>query len=231
MGVKKVTTTIYLIRSGETNCNRELRFPGRIDIPLNPRGEQQALQVGTRFEWDNFSAIYSSPLSRATQTAIGIALYHNLEIQTVPELQEISGGELEWGLIPNLAKRYPEAIYNMRYKPFRLVCPGGESARQVYDRVAGAMERIVRANDKKVSVVVSHGFAIATYLHYVTGKHFQYLPSSMIHNTGVCKITYGEDFQPHVEYLDNIDHLSEGGYQDPNEMIQQIDGITFRNQY
>lgn len=64
---------IYLIRHGETDWNRQGRFQGREDIPLNDKGIEQAGKCGSALEGESFKAIISSPLCRARKTAEIIA--------------------------------------------------------------------------------------------------------------------------------------------------------------
>ena len=65
-----------LIRHGETEWNRLHRFQGRSDLPLNPKGNSQAYALALALKNETFSAIYSSPLVRAMETAWHIAKFH-----------------------------------------------------------------------------------------------------------------------------------------------------------
>jgi broad specificity phosphatase PhoE len=65
----KTSCEIYVIRHGETDWNVEKRLQGHTDIPLNAEGEKQALQIKEKLEKIEFTAVFSSDLSRASQTA------------------------------------------------------------------------------------------------------------------------------------------------------------------
>ena len=73
---------VFLLRHGETDWNRNEVFRGRIDIPLNAMGHLQAAALSEALKTPSFQKVYSSPLSRAYETARGIALSHGLEVVT-----------------------------------------------------------------------------------------------------------------------------------------------------
>ena len=60
---------LYLVRHGETDFNKTLRFQGQTDVPLNEKGKEQAQKMATYFRNIPLTAIYSSSLQRAYSTA------------------------------------------------------------------------------------------------------------------------------------------------------------------
>ena len=88
-------TVIYLIRHGETMWNREKRLQGHIDIGLNDVGHQQAERLAKSLVDKKISAIISSDLSRAIDTAKPIALHHQLELNLDPALRERHYGVMQ----------------------------------------------------------------------------------------------------------------------------------------
>lgn len=86
---------IYLIRHGETDWNKEGKLQGHVDIALNEKGKEQAKQLHEMLKEINFSAIYSSDLSRAKETASIVRGSRTLEIIETPELRERSMGDWE----------------------------------------------------------------------------------------------------------------------------------------
>ena len=83
---------IYLVRHGETQWNKEEVFRGRKDIPLNETGRKQAAQAGAYFREVPVKRIISSPLSRAVETAQGIATATGVPVERVGELTDINFG-------------------------------------------------------------------------------------------------------------------------------------------
>ena len=69
-------TRIFLVRHGETDWNQTHRFQGRIDVPLNREGKNQARALALTLKDEPLDAIYASPLARAIQTARVIKEFH-----------------------------------------------------------------------------------------------------------------------------------------------------------
>ena len=85
-------TTIVLVRHGETDWNRENRFQGHADTPLNEAGRAQARELAERFVDEPVAAIRTSPLRRAAETARIIAARLDLEAHPLEALREIDVG-------------------------------------------------------------------------------------------------------------------------------------------
>src|SRR5262249_44458874 len=83
---------ILLARHGETFFNVEGRWQGQSDSPLTPRGVEQARQLALAVADEPISAVYSSDLGRATQTAQEIATAHRLNVIADARLREIDVG-------------------------------------------------------------------------------------------------------------------------------------------
>lgn len=146
---------LYLVRHGETEWNRLHRIQGSTDIPLNATGRAQAERTGkliARRQWD---AIYSSPLSRAFETAtiVGNAI-GLVKPEADSDLAERCYGEAE-GLTPReLDERYPGST----------PVPGRESRDDVARRVMPALLRLATAKPDRRIVVTTHGGVIRTVL-------------------------------------------------------------------
>ncbi len=91
--IARMNTTLILVRHGQTDWNRVERSRGRYDISLNSTGLEQARRIAQRLakRW-NPAAIYSSPLSRAIQTADAIALACNQKVMPEAGLTDIDYG-------------------------------------------------------------------------------------------------------------------------------------------
>ncbi|MCR4734147.1 MAG: histidine phosphatase family protein [Treponema sp.] len=86
---------LYLVRHGKTDWNEQKRLQGNIDIHLNQAGKDSARELGKKLKDIEFDKIYSSPLSRALETAQLICASRNIPIITDERLREISFGEYE----------------------------------------------------------------------------------------------------------------------------------------
>ncbi len=104
-------TTVLLVRHGQTAWNRNARFRGQADVPLDSHGVMQAEAVGQRVAqvWQ-IGALYASPLRRTLQTAAAIARASGLRTAIHDGLLDIDYGDLA-GLTPEeAADRYPDLV-------------------------------------------------------------------------------------------------------------------------
>src|SRR5207244_516765 len=94
-GIIRVTTRVYLVRHGATALTTEDRFSGAEGVELSDQGRVQAKCLGERLASDGISAIYSSPYSRAIETARIISTGWPISAVSVDGLREISHGHWE----------------------------------------------------------------------------------------------------------------------------------------
>ncbi len=151
-------TLLYLVRHGETDWNRTHRIQGSTDIPLNQTGRDQASRAAgllARREWDG---LYSSPLSRALETAtiIGDGLGLGEPVQ-LPELVERNYGEAEGLTDRQVMRRYPGST----------PVPGRESREEVAARVMPALLALAEAHEHGRLILATHGAVIRTVLMVV----------------------------------------------------------------
>lgn len=200
-------TTVYFVRHGTTDYNRNERFQGSVDIPLNELGRAQAGYLAERFRDIPLDAVYCSPLIRARETAAGVCKYHPALTPILDaELCEINGGIFEGQPVRELTARYPEAMHAFRHVPASFAPPEGETARQVHDRVCAAVCRVLDANPGKTVAVVSHGFALLTYLGALE-RPFEQLTPLIFGNAAVACIEYDDPLRFRIRLMDDQSHL------------------------
>ncbi|HSB66359.1 MAG TPA: histidine phosphatase family protein [Anaerolineales bacterium] len=160
-------TKLILIRHGETDWNTEGRWQGQVDLPLNARGQGQAEQIASCLSDSEISAIYSSDLRRAVETAEALGKLTGLPVRTDPRLREIHQGKWQGLLVREIKECYAEAFQRRHENPLSVAPPGGETAQDVHERVIHAIEQILEEHPEETVAIVSHGFAIAvTLAHY-----------------------------------------------------------------
>lgn len=150
-------TTIILVRHGQTEWNRVERFRGRADVPLNETGLAQAEATGRRIgdEWQP-AAIYTSPLSRAVDTAEAIARRTQMKVQIHPGLADIDYGKWQ-GLAPGeVQERWPDALNDWYCHPERAEIPGGESLGDLRLRAMATVQELVERHPTDAIVLVGH---------------------------------------------------------------------------
>jgi broad specificity phosphatase PhoE len=156
----------HLVRHGETSWNRSRRIQGQTDVPLSRHGEAQAGLLGERLMDAEFSATYASDLSRTMQTARLIGAQPDVPFTSTPELREFDYGDWEGLTFAEAEALDPEGFakrmmrLNADYSP-----PGGETARQVIERV-GRFHDLVRPRHQSGEniLVVGHGGSLLALL-------------------------------------------------------------------
>jgi broad specificity phosphatase PhoE len=158
-------TKLCLVRHGQTDWNLEGRYQGQLDISLNDLGRQQAVDLAQRLNGQRFSAIYSSDLSRAAETAKILSSSLQLPVRTDPRLREICHGEWQGILVETIKSRFQGEEDVFQKDPVNAHAPGGESVAVLAERMASAAGEIASRHVGHLPVlVVSHGLAIATLI-------------------------------------------------------------------
>jgi probable phosphoglycerate mutase len=150
-------TELVLIRHGETDMNRELRFQGQVNVGLNATGHEQARRLAARMAGEQADAVYVSDLLRARQTAEPIA--GELALAPVPEsgLREQHFGRVDGMRVDDIQREHPEAWAGWLRFEEDFAMPEGESTRAFHARVMDAVQRVVAAHLGKTVVIVTHG--------------------------------------------------------------------------
>ena len=167
-------TTILLARHGETDWNREGRFQGHADPPLNEEGRAQARDLARRLADDPFDAVYSSDLRRAHETALIVAERHGVPVVTEPGLREIDVGSWSGLTRAEVEERFPGAAHH-----------DGESREDHLARVVDTVERIACAHPGRRILVVSHGGSLRALRNHAIGEPFH-----PIENCGVYELRF-----------------------------------------
>lgn len=149
-------TRMVLVRHGQTDWNRDRIFRGRADVPLNKTGRAEARKIGEVLRGVALDAAYSSPLSRAMETARAILVHHDLEAQVDPGLVDIDYGRWQGVPLAEVKRTYPDEYRAWNEAPESVQMPGGESLEDVRRRAMESLERISRAHCGSTVLVVTH---------------------------------------------------------------------------
>lgn len=150
-------TELVLIRHGETDMNRELRFQGHLNVGLNAIGLEQARRLGGRMAGERADAVYVSDLLRACQTAEPIAGALSLPAVRETGLREQHFGRVEGMRVDDIQRDLPEAWAGWLRFDEDFAMPEGESTRAFHARVMEAVQRVCAAHPEQTVVVVTHG--------------------------------------------------------------------------
>ncbi len=157
---------LLLVRHGETEWNRQKRFQGQIDIPLNDNGKRQGNQAAEFLKAVKIDAAISSSLSRPKETAELILKYHpEVALATTDGLKEIGHGEWEGLYEHEIESGYPGMLQQWQDHPETVEMPGegGETLEQVWERAIATWKEIVAQYSdtvEPVTVLVSAHDAI-----------------------------------------------------------------------
>ncbi len=161
--------TLYFVRHGETVWNHSGRYQGMTDVPLSETGRQQAAKTVDFFQDIPLDGVYSSDLSRAADTARGIAESHQLPLHQDRRLRELSFGDWEGLTYEEIEARWPGSIEQMYRHPAEIRISGGETFGEVQKRASAAVSGIMDGQDGKTFLIASHGGTIRTILCSLLG--------------------------------------------------------------
>jgi broad specificity phosphatase PhoE len=148
-------TTIFLARHGESDWNAANRFQGHSDRPLTDLGRRQAEELAEAVAAEKVDAIYSSPLSRALETARIVAMRTGLEVVEDEDLREVDTGGWSGLSREEVQRRFPEGFE--RWVSGGAGWEDGETYEEMAARTLEAVSRIAAAHPGGRVLVVSHG--------------------------------------------------------------------------
>jgi broad specificity phosphatase PhoE len=162
-----VVTGVYLARHGQTAYNLEGRFQGQLPVPLDETGRSQAGELAERAAERGFSALWSSPLLRARETAEIVAQRIGLSPHEDPRLMETDAGDWTDRSFADVQAEAPELFAAFLAGDPSFAFPGGESFAQQEVRVGAALDDVERGD--LPALVVCHGMVIRAALSVRVG--------------------------------------------------------------
>jgi 2,3-bisphosphoglycerate-dependent phosphoglycerate mutase len=153
---------LVLLRHGESQWNLENRFTGWVDVPLSPRGIQEAKNAGDKLRGFTFDRAFTSVLERAKETlrlALDAIGQSNIPIEKDKALNERMYGELQGLNKAETAKKYGEAQVKVWRRSYDVPPPGGESLKDTAERVLPYYETTIKPYLLKgeTILVAAHG--------------------------------------------------------------------------
>lgn len=138
---------IYVARHGETEWSLSGQHTGRTDLPLTPRGEEEARQLGKRLAGITFDEVWSSPLQRARHTCELAGFAAHVKLQ--PVLLEVNYGDYEGKTSAEIKQMRPD------WDIFRDGCPGGEAPEE-YSARGDEIVKMLRAFQGSKLLLFAH---------------------------------------------------------------------------
>lgn len=212
---------LLLVRHGETEWNRESRFQGQIDIPLNDNGRAQATQAGEFLKVIPIDGAISSSMMRPKETAEIILQQHpEVSLAVTKGLWEISHGKWEGKFEHEIEAGFPGMLEAWQTKPETVQMPDGENLQDVWDRAIKAWHDIItqysHQETPKTVLVVAHDAINKSILCHVTGLGPEAFWQFKQGNGAVSVIDYpdGVGSEPMLSAANITTHLS-GSLFDP----------------
>lgn len=163
-----MNTKIILERHGQSIGNHDKIYLGHTDLGLTDNGIKQAEITANHLAEEPITAIYSSDLKRAYETALPHSRIHKLDVKTSENLREMFVGDWEGKYVPDLERDYgDEFLVRRTHRDFTY--PGGESVYDAYVRLHSELLRIAKENVGGTVLAVSHSAAIRAFWYYLSG--------------------------------------------------------------
>lgn len=185
---------IYFVRHGETEWNTQRRFQGRKNSPLTETGWEQAKKIAESLREIPFTAIYSSSLGRARETAGEIQKGRSISSEIMDEFIEISMGSLEGKTKSDFEREYPKQFLDyknacLNYDPSSYQ---GETFQEIQKRLRKGLALLSeRHQEEEIVAVVSHGMSLQILFTDLRHGDLSHLKEEMLpKNTEVRIVEY-----------------------------------------
>jgi broad specificity phosphatase PhoE len=162
------SSSVYLARHGQTAYNKEGRFQGQQEVPLDDTGREQAAELAERAAVYGFAALWCSPLLRARETADIVAARMGLQPREDARFMETDAGDWTNRSFQDVIAETPELFASFANAEPDFAFPGGESFLAQEQRVAAALDDVEKG--ELPALVVCHGMVIRAALSVRIGR-------------------------------------------------------------
>jgi len=203
---------ILLARHGETVFNVEGRWQGQSDSPLTDRGRAQARELARALENDSITAVYTSDLGRAANTASEVAALHNLPITEDTRLREIHTGEWTGKGRVEIDAGWPGGLKAWATNPSAYLMPGGESIYAAQTRALDFFAERMPDHVGQTVVVISHGAVAQAILINAMGRGVEDLwLKERFDNCQISRLEWTQERGLRLVELSDVRHLESVG--------------------
>jgi alpha-ribazole phosphatase len=170
-----IATRLYLVRHGQVADGHTDVYNGHNDVDLSPNGVTQCQALAIHLQDLDFDGIYSSDLTRTRRGAEIIRQGRNLPVQTVPEFREINFGVWEGLSFKEIMTQYPQELQQRFADLANYRIPGGESLRELQERLAPKLAELLRRHVGKTFLLVAHAGINRVILSQAMGLDLQHI--------------------------------------------------------
>ncbi|MBK6587062.1 MAG: histidine phosphatase family protein [Acidobacteria bacterium] len=203
-------TRLYLIRHGQSAGNAEGRFGGHGPTPLSDLGRKQAEKTAEVLAKEGITAIYSSDLIRAVQTAEPLAKLLGLPIHQSAAFRERHVGVLQGLTFDESKQRYPDDYYALINRNVNHIITEGESYRHLLRRITAELRNILRNHNRERIAIFSHTGAICYLTLHLMGaihRDTKTTPWLITSNCGINRFEFRGPRNVRVLALNDTRHL------------------------
>jgi 2,3-bisphosphoglycerate-dependent phosphoglycerate mutase len=197
-----IMTELIVIRHGETDWNRQHRFQGQIDVPLNEIGQAQARRLAERLADEAFDVVVASDLQRARTTAEAATAARALPLQVEPLWREQAFGVLEGLDVPTIVDQHPQLWAQWVRHDADYALPGGESVREFHARIWRALDDLVQRHAGARVLVFTHGGVLDMLWRGAQGLPLHGPRVCDIPNTGINRLRWHDGRVQIVHWAD-----------------------------
>ncbi len=209
-----MTTTLIIIRHGETFWNRERRIQGHLDSALTPEGIAQAQACATRLATEKIDAVVVSDLNRAQHTAKILTAGRALSMNSDVSLRERSFGSGEGMTYADMDTKYPQMFAQTGLVDAEFTLPDGETRADFHARVKTSIEKLAAAHAGKCLLVVTHGGVLGVIYRWLNEMAIASAQRVAIPNVAYNRILVAPDGWKIEVWADTrhlVDHTVEDG--------------------
>ena len=182
-------TTIYLVRHGITQANKENRFAGRTDEELHADGKTQIMHVGERLKDNDISTVYCGPANRTVQSAELLGVLLKVPVFPLEELDEIDIPHWDGLTKDEIRQKHGDEYPTWLNSPQTFSLPGCETLRQVQDRAVKGVSRLFELHSAENLLLVSHLIVLRCLVLYYQGLEIKDFRSIKIDNGSIIRLS------------------------------------------
>lgn len=186
-------TRIIAIRHGETAWNVDTRIQGQLDIPLNDTGRWQAHRLALALAGEPITALYSSDLWRAYDTALSVSSATGLPVVTDEGLRECGFGVFEGKTFAEVEALWPAQSMRWRRRDPEFAPEGGETLIDFRDRVTRTAHALAARHVGEQIVMVGHGGVMDVLYRIATGQDLQAPRTWQLGNAAINRLLWTPD--------------------------------------
>jgi broad specificity phosphatase PhoE len=205
-------TSIFLVRHGQSEGNAEGRFGGHSPSPLSKLGHQQAESVAKALAKEKITAIYSSDLLRAVQTAEPLAKKLNIEINKTEAFRERHVGVLQGLTFSEAKKSFPKDYYALINRHLKHIITEGESYYQLLYRTTKVFDEILYLHKGGRIAIFSHTGTICFLTLHIIGainSRTKFAPWLITSNCGINRFEFRGRTDVKVFAINDTRHLTQ----------------------